>query len=132
MDGISRSQVLRLCAAIDERVQTFLRRPIEQPWRSNETESPAKHAGDWRMLSDICLRKWRLVRAPPKFKGVNVQETDRATEGTALLRCTTYRAATSFASTAPAAGRRARRPPGQCDRRAASLTAWVHPNSGRP
>ena len=41
--------MLRLCAAIDERVQTFLRRPIEQPRRSNRTESPAKHAGDWRM-----------------------------------------------------------------------------------
>src|ERR1700759_78365 len=29
MEGISKSQVSRLCAEIDERVQTFLRRPIE-------------------------------------------------------------------------------------------------------
>src|SRR3954451_24221752 len=32
MDGISKSQVSRLCAEIDERVQTFLRRPIEGEW----------------------------------------------------------------------------------------------------
>jgi putative transposase len=29
MEGISKSQVSRLCGEIDERVQTFLRRPIE-------------------------------------------------------------------------------------------------------
>jgi transposase-like protein len=32
MDGISKSQVSRLCGEIDERVQTFLRRPIEGEW----------------------------------------------------------------------------------------------------
>ena len=32
MAGISRSQVSRLCAEIDERVQTFLERPIEGDW----------------------------------------------------------------------------------------------------
>ena len=32
MSGISRSQVSRLCAEIDERVQTFLQRPIEGDW----------------------------------------------------------------------------------------------------
>src|SRR3954465_7411991 len=32
MDGIGKSQVSRLCAEIDERVQTFLRRPIEGEW----------------------------------------------------------------------------------------------------
>ena len=32
MDGINKSQVSRLCAEIDERVQTFLRRPIEGEW----------------------------------------------------------------------------------------------------
>jgi transposase-like protein len=32
MEGISNSQVSRLCAEIDERVQTFLRRPIEGEW----------------------------------------------------------------------------------------------------
>ncbi len=32
MDGISKSQVSRLCAEIDNRVQTFLRRPIEGEW----------------------------------------------------------------------------------------------------
>jgi putative transposase len=32
MSGISRSQVSRLCAEIDERVQTFLSRPIEGDW----------------------------------------------------------------------------------------------------
>jgi putative transposase len=31
-EGISKSQVSRLCAEIDERVQTFLRRPIEGEW----------------------------------------------------------------------------------------------------
>jgi transposase-like protein len=34
MEGISKSQVSRLCAEIDERVQTFLRRPIEGEWPS--------------------------------------------------------------------------------------------------
>ena len=32
LEGISKSQVSRLCAEIDERVQTFLRRPIEGEW----------------------------------------------------------------------------------------------------
>jgi len=32
MDGISKSQVSRLCGEIDERVQTFLARPIEGEW----------------------------------------------------------------------------------------------------
>ena len=32
MEGISKSQVSRLCAEIDERVQTFLARPIEGDW----------------------------------------------------------------------------------------------------
>jgi len=32
MSGISKSQVSRLCAEIDERVQTFLNRPIEGDW----------------------------------------------------------------------------------------------------
>jgi putative transposase len=32
MDGISKSQVSRLCGEIDERVQTFLGRPIEGDW----------------------------------------------------------------------------------------------------
>src|ERR1700720_2526745 len=32
MEGISKSQVSRLCAEIDDRVQTFLRRPIEGEW----------------------------------------------------------------------------------------------------
>jgi len=32
LEGISKSQVSRLCAEIDERVQTFLSRPIEGDW----------------------------------------------------------------------------------------------------
>jgi putative transposase len=32
MDGISKSQVLRLCGDIDERVNAFLTRPIEGDW----------------------------------------------------------------------------------------------------
>lgn len=32
MDGVSKSQVSRLCAEIDERVQDFLTRPIEGDW----------------------------------------------------------------------------------------------------
>ena len=32
MDGISKSQVSRLCGEIDDRVQTFLNRPIEGEW----------------------------------------------------------------------------------------------------
>ena len=32
MDGISKSQVSRLCGEIDERVQAFLTRPIEGEW----------------------------------------------------------------------------------------------------
>ncbi len=32
MTGISKSQVSRLCGEIDERVQTFLNRPIEGEW----------------------------------------------------------------------------------------------------
>ena len=32
MSGISKSQVSRLCEEIDERVQTFLERPIEGDW----------------------------------------------------------------------------------------------------
>ena len=32
LEGVSKSQVSRLCAEIDERVQTFLHRPIEGEW----------------------------------------------------------------------------------------------------
>jgi putative transposase len=32
MSGISKSQVSRLCADIDERVNAFLNRPIEGDW----------------------------------------------------------------------------------------------------
>ena len=32
MSGITKSQVSRFCAEIDERVQTFLNRPIEGDW----------------------------------------------------------------------------------------------------
>ncbi len=32
MSGISKSQVSRLCAAIDQRVRAFLDRPIEGDW----------------------------------------------------------------------------------------------------
>ena len=32
MDGVSKSQVSRLCAEIDDRVQDFLTRPIEGDW----------------------------------------------------------------------------------------------------
>jgi transposase-like protein len=32
MDGISKSQVSRLCGEIDERVHAFLARPIEGDW----------------------------------------------------------------------------------------------------
>jgi transposase-like protein len=32
MEGISKSQVSRLCAEIDERVRDFLARPIEGDW----------------------------------------------------------------------------------------------------
>lgn len=34
MSGIAKSQVSRLCAEIDERVQTFLARPSEGDWPS--------------------------------------------------------------------------------------------------
>jgi putative transposase len=32
MSGVSKSQVSRLCAELDERVGTFLNRPIEGDW----------------------------------------------------------------------------------------------------
>jgi hypothetical protein len=32
LDALSKSQVSRLCGEIDERVQTFLHRPIEGEW----------------------------------------------------------------------------------------------------
>ena len=32
MSGISKSQVSRLCGEIDERVNTFLNRPLEGEW----------------------------------------------------------------------------------------------------
>ena len=40
MEGISKSQVSRLCADIDERVDAFLTRPIEGDlWRVNQREN---------------------------------------------------------------------------------------------
>jgi putative transposase len=33
LSGVSKSQVSRLCAEIDERVQAFLNRPLEGPYR---------------------------------------------------------------------------------------------------
>ena len=32
MSGISKSQVLRLCMEIDDKIQTFLERPLEGDW----------------------------------------------------------------------------------------------------
>jgi putative transposase len=32
MSGISKSQVCRLCGEIDDKVQTFLNRPLEGDW----------------------------------------------------------------------------------------------------
>src|SRR3979411_879613 len=49
MEGISKSQVSRLCGEIDERVQTFLSRPIEGEWpyvwldATYVKASPARH-----------------------------------------------------------------------------------------
>ena len=40
MEGISKAQVSRLCAEIDERVQTFLRRPIEGDWPRSSGSMP--------------------------------------------------------------------------------------------
>ena len=48
MSGISKSQVSRLCAEIDERVQTFLHRPIEGDWpylRIDATYLKVRQAG---------------------------------------------------------------------------------------
>jgi transposase-like protein len=42
MSGISKSQVSRLCGEIDEKVQTFLTRPLDGDWPfSNATGGPA-------------------------------------------------------------------------------------------
>jgi transposase-like protein len=38
MSGISKSQVSRLCAEIDDKVQTFLNRPLEGDWPYVRTE----------------------------------------------------------------------------------------------
>ena len=64
MEGISKSQVSRLCGEIDERVNTFLRRPIEGEWPylwldADPRESPARPPhrlgrGDYR-----CRRQHR-------------------------------------------------------------------------
>jgi transposase-like protein len=44
MGGVSRSQVSRLCAEIDERVQAFLNRPLEGRYRPT---SRCTAAGGW-------------------------------------------------------------------------------------
>ncbi|MBY0334056.1 MAG: transposase, partial [Acetobacteraceae bacterium] len=48
MDGVSKSQVSRLCAEIDGRVQGFLTRPIEGDWpclRLDATYVKVREAG---------------------------------------------------------------------------------------
>ena len=40
MTGISKSQVSRLCAEIDERVKAFLHRPIEGDWPYLGSDGP--------------------------------------------------------------------------------------------
>ena len=51
MAGISKSQVSRLCAEIDERVRTFLERPIEGlPGRVGERGPNPAPTGQWPYL----------------------------------------------------------------------------------
>ena len=55
MTGISKSQVSRLCEEIDERVQSFLERPIEGNWPYL-----------WLDATYIKVRRGRRIAAAPK------------------------------------------------------------------
>src|SRR3546814_17455022 len=52
LDGISKSQVSRLCGEIDERVQTFLSRPIEGEWPRSEERRVGKEC------VSTCRSRW--------------------------------------------------------------------------
>ena len=54
MEGVSKSQVSRLCAEIDERVRDFLARPIEGDW-----PYPGPHRGQPRWEPDLARRDLR-------------------------------------------------------------------------
>ena len=60
MDGISKSQVSRLCGEIDERVQTFLRRPIEGEWPYLWLDATyVKARRDHHIVSVAVIVPWR-------------------------------------------------------------------------
>ncbi len=64
MSGISKSQVSRLCAEIDERVQTFLQRPIEGDW-PYLLNRPASFMPNFCSIN--CITAARLHRANSIF-----------------------------------------------------------------
>src|SRR3546814_8153014 len=75
LDGISKSQVSRLCGEIDERVQTFLSRPIEGEWpyvwldATYVKARSEEHTSELQSLMRIsyavfCLKKKTQTKAP--------------------------------------------------------------------
>jgi len=75
MDGISRSQVSRLCAEIDERVRDFLARPIEgSAYTPTALPVARRHLregprGRPHRASRRDHRGWRQRRRPPRGAG---------------------------------------------------------------
>lgn len=60
MSGISKSQVSRLCADIDERVKTFLDRPIEGDWHAPSGSDRWRHDG-------ASVARCHLREGPPEW-----------------------------------------------------------------
>jgi len=58
MEGISKSQASRLCAEIDERVQTFLHRPIHGGQHRSSARS-ARHDNRRLVRGDVALQSPR-------------------------------------------------------------------------
>ena len=62
--GASKSQVSRLCAEIDERVQAFLTRPLEGVWRAPAGSNRWRHTG-----APLARRHWRASGSTPPTSG---------------------------------------------------------------
>jgi hypothetical protein len=70
MSGISKSQVSRLCTEIDDKVQTFLNRPLEDDWPYvwlDATYVKVRQAGRIPGLDPICAKIAATSADTPAF-----------------------------------------------------------------
>src|SRR3954453_19701460 len=93
MEGISKSQVSRLCAEIDERVQTFLRRPIEGEWPYLWLDATyGKARRDHHIVSGAVIAAWAVnPQGRREVLGMTIGNSEAEPFWTEFLRSLTRR-----------------------------------------